>query len=49
VAAVDTVRLEQALGPGWQTMGVRELCRRERQLETAAAFTHSRVRYMDDL
>ena len=30
-------------------MGVRELCRRDRPLETAAGFTHTLVRYMDDL
>ena len=49
VAKVDTDRLEQVLGRNWQTMGVRELCRRGRQLETAAGFTHTLVRYIDDL
>ena len=30
-------------------MGVRELCRRERQLEPAAGFIHTLVRSADDL
>ena len=37
------------LGRDWQTKGVRELCLRERQLATAAGFTHTLVRYVDDL
>ena len=49
MTAANRDRLEQVLGRNWPSMGVRELCQRERQLETAAGFTHTLVRYIDDL
>jgi hypothetical protein len=48
VAAVDTDRLEQVLGPGWQTMDRTALYRPERELETAAGFARTLGRYRDD-